>query len=325
MTEDSTPFAEIAEETTEQVLAENTAADTVPEADFSEADETAEAAKEPQQKLWAGKFKTVEDLEKSYKEAESYVHKSRELEKQLEAFQKAEEAFRINQDYQIMQQMADSELEKQMAADVIGFELNCFREALESGQATDYQQAKEALQRFEQSGDMQELKKAKRFFDPDALASIAKRSFVFEQHKMQDFSLQQQKNTLQRLKQKISDFVKEDPSWFEKHGQDRLVADAIGALGENLDWERLKSAVSEIEEKAVENYLHGVSLKSENDSQKQLLQIPKSGSDVVNNGNGWITRAEYNAMSDKETYEKYDQIVRQIQLEKEGKLPTMLT
>ena len=53
--------------------------------------------------------------------------------------------------------------------------------------------------------------------------------------------------------------------------------------------------------------------------------MPKSGNEAGKTNGGWITRAQYNAMSDKETCDKYDQIVRQIQLEKEGKLPRMLT
>lgn len=328
MTEDSIPSVETVDDTsiTEELSNKEVVDAIEPETDFNEADETAEvSAKNEEQKLLAGKFKSVDELEKSYKQAEAYVHKAKELEKQLESFKAAEQARQTSLELQARKQGFSSWAEKQTIDEVRNFEVNCFREALETGQATDYQAASEALKRFEKSGDEQDLKKAKRFFDPDVLGTIAEKTFIFGQHKAHVLQHQQATQELSNMRNNLLNFVKQDKEWFEAHLGDGLVMEAVNLLGNNIDFNRLKTIVKEIEDKAVSKYLRKASENEENDLQKQLLQMPKSGNEAGKINGGWITRAQYNAMSDKETYDKYDQIVRQIQLEKEGKLPRMLT
>ena len=65
-------------------------------------------------------------------------------------------------------------------------------------------------------------------------------------------------------------------------------------------------------------------MKHQNSAAQEGLQTPLNNNARVKTKK-WLTKKEYYALSPEEEAEKYDLIVEQVLLEKQGKLPRMLT
>ncbi|MBR1649119.1 MAG: hypothetical protein IJ689_05930 [Alphaproteobacteria bacterium] len=121
-----------------------------------------------------------------------------------------------------------------------------------------------------------------------------------------------------------SGWKEENREWLDPKERNEIVEQAIEIAGEALDLPKAKQMIEALEKAAVDRYIKTQKAEAENQKIRDTLQTPTSESADIKNEK-WLTRAEYNALSREEEDKMYDKILRQITLEKEGKLPRMLT
>ena len=78
------------------------------------------------------------------------------------------------------------------------------------------------------------------------------------------------------------------------------------------------------EKAAVDRYIAESKAAAENREMQGSLTAPNNNAPAAK-GETWLTREDYNNLSEAEFDKQYDKIARQIELEKAGKLPRMLT
>ena len=176
MTEETTPENVAAEETSAAVSETGTAnVDNAPETNGTEPEAGNKTAantdtSEPE-KLLAGKYKTVDELEKGYKEAQKFVTKAAEYEKKLKAYQAAEETAREQREIAARRQGFNDADERELQFDIKNFEFQNYVQALETTLSGDvYTRAYNALLRYQNTGNPQDLSVARSCFTPDTVA-----------------------------------------------------------------------------------------------------------------------------------------------------------
>lgn len=187
-----------------------------------------------------------------------------------------------------------------------------------------YTRAYNALLRYQNTGNPQDLAVARSCFTPDTVAKIAKETALYEQSRSNDYL---ERKNLQRLadaRNNLEIFAKETDGWLNPKERQDIVGLAVNLTGGDVDLRALKTLIDAAEKAAVDRYIAEQKAISENKQVQDSLQTPTGGGNVVN-GEKWFTREDYNAMSDAEFDRQRDKIERQILLEKSGKLPRMLT
>lgn len=330
MTEETTPENVTTEETSAAVSDAGTAnVDNAPETNGAEPEaENKTAANtdttEPE-KLLAGKYKTVDELEKGYKEAQKFVTKAAEYEKQLKAYKEAEEKAREQREIAARRQGYNDADEREFQFDIKNFEFQNYVQALETTLSGDvYTRAYNALLRYQNTGNPQDLAVARSCFTPDTVAKIAKKTALYEQSRSNDYLERKNLQRLSAARNNLETFAKETEGWLTPKERQDIVGLAVNLTGGDVDLRALKTLVDAAEKAAVDRYIAEQKAISENKQVQDSLQTPTGGGNVVS-GEKWVTREDYNAMSDAEFDRQRDKIERQILLEKSGKLPRMLT
>lgn len=191
------------EPTTETTVAEN---------------ETEGAGTQEGEKLYAGKYKNVEELEKGYSEAQKYVTKASELEKKYNELlqQKEEEARRA---YEARQEEAQrrgfmTASDAEIADKVQLAEIEYYAQNLNQLSPDVGEQARQLLSAYVQTGYTQYLDEAKRFFNPAFIENVAqaKNNLRYQLQAEQNRLNQQQKfadeeKLANTLKAEFKDFL----------------------------------------------------------------------------------------------------------------------
>ena len=99
---------------------------------------------------------------------------------------------------------------------------------------------------------------------------------------------------------------------------------AVNLAGSDVDLNKVRELVDAVEAYAVKRYQEKTKIEAENQQLQGSLQAPASGG-TAPAGEKWITREEYNRMSEEQFEANRDKIERQILLERQGKLKPMLT
>lgn len=137
--------------------------------------ETEEPSQEPE--LLAGKYKTVDDLVKGYKHAESFISKANEFEKkynELVAKQQAEVQRLTEQKLQEAQLRGFQSVEQQEIADQVQVaEFEYYWNNLSQINPEQAQTVQQCLQAYYQSGHPSYLEEAKRYFPADFIERVA--------------------------------------------------------------------------------------------------------------------------------------------------------
>lgn len=317
----------------EPVLSENESAVTSPqqfEPDIAQdtADETDSNDDETpmsEQKLYAGKYKSPEELEKGYLEAQKFVGKAGELEKQLAAYKQQEAQLSELMESQAREQGFSDTAQLQIAADIAAHELNLFAKALEAGYAGDnYEAALDALSQYGQTGNPNDLALAKRLFAPEALEFIAENRKAFKDAKIQEYQTTKQHATFQATKQTLQSFVNETGDWINPPERQETLGVLLREFGGNLDLNTAKSMIDKIEQGAVERYKNTLDAYQEQQDRFDQMQTPH-GINASVRTDRWFTKADVDKMSEAEYVKNADKIVRQMQMENEGLLPQTLT
>lgn len=162
-TSEETP--EVSETVESEVTEENEAAETETEAEQPEEETPAE--------LYAGKYKTVDELVKGYQEAQkTLTQNSQKLAEYNELLKKQEqqEALRLER---AKEQGYNTVNDQQIAQRVAQAELNEFLNALRTVDPDSQLQVQQYLNDYYQTGDIRYLNEAKRYYPSDFLENVA--------------------------------------------------------------------------------------------------------------------------------------------------------
>ena len=178
--------------------------------------ETEEPSQEPE--LLAGKYKTVDDLVKGYKHAESFISKANEFEKKyndLVAKQQQEVQRLTEQKLQEAQLRGFQSVEQQEIADQVQVaEFEYYWNNLSQINPEQAQTVQQCLQAYYQSGHTGYLEEAKRYFPADFIERVAvaksdlqsRLSNEYKQRKDQEFEAKQYE-LAQTLKAGFGEFL----------------------------------------------------------------------------------------------------------------------
>lgn len=330
MTEESTPEITSAEDTSAVVETSDTVdtsatpeiSSNEPETEINKADET---EKETEPKLLAGKYKTVDDLEKAYKESEKFVNKAREYEKQLQAYHEAEEQARQQREIAARSQGFNDASEQEFRFDVKNHEFLRYVQAMESSLSGEaYNRAYQALSKYQNTGNPQDLAMAQACFSPAVISEIARDTARYESERSVTYQEEVRNRHFAEVKNTLETFARETDGWLDSKERQDIIGLAVNLTGGNIDLPRVKELVDAVEKSAIERYKNEQKAIAENKAVQNSLQAPEGNGTVIN-GEKWLTREEYNALTPEQESKQYDKIIRQIELEKSGKLPRMLT
>lgn len=232
-----------------------------------------EKPKDKQEKLYANKYKSVEELEKGYKEAEKFISKAAELEKQVSAYKEQESKL-----HEWQQALQNGYVDTQeMAIDNMAsmHEFNLFANALELGYAGEhYNQAYEALFKYGQTGDVNDLNAAKMLFSPDILERIAQDKKAFKDQKILQFNQDKYQTLFNNIKENLQDFVKGTGDWINPPQRQDVISLLLGEFGTDLDLNRAKEVIEQIENGAIEMYKTNLKANQEQQSRAEQMQAP---------------------------------------------------
>lgn len=257
------------------------------------ADETADVTgkddePKPQEKLYAGKYKSLEELEKGYLEAQKFVGKAGELEKQLAAYKEQEDRARELREMQAKAQGFTDIEEQNIAAQVAVHEFNLFAEALEAGYAKEhYNEAYQALLKYQQTGNPEDLTTAKRLFTPETIELIAENRKAFKDQIIQEYNQNKRQTLFNKAKENLQNFVKQTGDWINPAERQEVLGLLFNEFGGELDLNTAKELIEKIEAGAVERYKTNLKARQEQQTRAEQMQPPTgvSGAAVSSSSN----------------------------------------
>lgn len=271
-----------------------------------------------------GKFKTLDEAYKGYKEAEKAITKSAELEKQIKHYQ--EEAMLYEQDKIANEKGFSNRFDMALNADAWHRELDNY--AIAACHLLSPQQQleiRELIEKSYNSGSNEDIIQIRKYFSPEVIALVSQDTAMFKSWRKNEYDellLQDKKN---RYNRKIEEFKLLNNNWIDSDIKSDLLTQALELSDGRIDLLDLKKIVEKIEQNAIEKYLKTNTAKQENDFVQNSLIEPSGDNFPKSKKKKWLTKAEYYKLTPKEEAEKYDLIMEQVKLEKQGLLPRMLT
>jgi len=176
----------------------------------------------------------------------------------------------------------------------------------------------EALQRYADNPNAEDLKIVKSMIDPDVLEQIAIDKKQFKDQKYGELESNRMKQTFEATKAKVVDFANKNKEWLDNPARVEAVGMIVKAFGVDSDLDSVKGLVDKIEAEAIKRYEQG---KNEQ-ARKQTLTTPNGANlSVATSADKWFTRSELNKMSAEEYSRNSAKIIEQMELEKNGELP----
>ena len=292
-----------------------------PENTLDEADITDESAEDNE--LIFGKFKTMEEARKGYKEAERAITKAADLEKQLEQYKYLSENF--EKDGVARRQGYADRLDMALTSDVRKHELDNY--ALAAGYTLSPQEqlkVSELISRCRNGGSEADFANLRRCFSPEVVALASEDAALYKNSRQGEYDAVRAEEKNIRYNRKISEFRNSNAQWVDSPLKEELIKQAMDATDGKVDLFALKELTDAVAAEAVKKYQADNDMKHQNSAAQEGLQTPLNNNARVKTKK-WLTKKEYYALSPEEEAEKYDLIVEQVLLEKQGKLPRMLT
>ena len=275
VSEDTTSQDEI---TTDTQTAETETEELKPE-DYSE--------KQPEEKLYAGKYKSVEELEKGYNEAQKTLTQNLQLkakydellkkQEQQEArlLQKAQEqGFNTVNDQKIAQQVALAEYDEFVKG------LNYYVEP------ENQVHVQQALGAYYQTGDLQYLNEAKRYYPSDFLENVAVGKLKYKDQLKNQYE-QETSARIAKAEQELAETLKTDYSEFIETVKGNSGASKAlelfcnaGFIQSKEDMETFKGVYDEIVNAAKEQAIKEYEAQKIIDATKQKASIQTDNSNV---------------------------------------------
>lgn len=328
--EDSTPSektvlpdtSDVGKADTPETGAEPANAATEPESGGNGAEQT---NKTPSEQLIFGKYKNIEEAEKGYKEAERSVTKAAELEKQLKAYQEKEELAREQREIAAREQGFSDAGEQEVRMSIAQHEFKRYCDALETRLTGDnYIKAYQALYAYQQSGNPEYLDMAKGYFPAAVISQISGDVVRFSDRVLGEYRDKKSVEVQNQYKAQLETFAKDNTDWLAPKERQDAVGLLIQLSGGNVDFAVAKTVIDAIEARAISEYTKTQTANKENQDVRNSLLSP-TGGDVSPTGKKWLTKEEYYKLTPEQEKANYDLITEQILLEKQGKLPKMLT
>lgn len=307
---------------TPETGAEPTVATTEPESGSSGAEQT---NNNPTEQLIFGKYKNIEEAEKGYKEAERAVTKAAELEKQLKAYQDKEEQAQQQREIAARELGYSDANEQEVRLSIARHEFKRYCDALETRLSGDnYTKAYNALYAYQQSGNRDYLDMAKGYFPASVISLISGDVALYSERALNEYRDRKALETQQQYKAQLEAFAKDNTEWLAPKERQDAVGLLIQLSGGNVDFATAKAAIDALEAYAVSEYTKKQSENQENQNVQNSLLSP-TGGNVSSGDKKWLTKEEYYNLTPEQEKANYDLIAEQILLEKQGKLPKMLT
>ena len=324
MADESTPLEGDVEDTSLDVQTTDTTNDVPAEQTTEPETKQEEAESQTQEQLIFGKYKTIEEAEKGYKEASRSITKVAELEKQLNEYRQRDEKALQDKEERAKSLGFNNADEQAIDFDVKSHEFDLYVQALETTLTGDaYNKVYQALLNYQQTLNPKALAVAKAYFDTDVISKIAGDVAIYRNNAYTKYASNKRASRMAEINSMVSEFAKSTGDWLNPKERQDIVGLAINITGGNIDLPKLKELVDGIEAMAVKSYQEKMKAVSENEQLTGSLTSPTSTQNP--SGEKWFTREEYMNMSEAEEKANFDKITRQIELEKQGKLPRRLT
>lgn len=269
-----------APEVTQEVTDDTAPAEPV---NVEEAAETTEPKKpeDTEPKLYAGKFKSVEELEKGYNEAQKYVRESAELKKQLQQQQPQI----VNEYGQI-----DKRFEQQYRQNIDNQEFMAYVNGSRGLDIETRQEVEDLLvdaQRLYLMGDKaaytSKLAEVKQHFNPNVIEQIAQRKLMAENAMQQEFERAKYQQKYDRGAE-LAKNVEADSELFSllNAGSENYMPELFQIFKDTFDIygsvnvTAFKNVINKVKELGVKQYLAA----QEIEKTKGLAQVP-SGNNTV--------------------------------------------
>ena len=183
----------------------------------TEAQQTTETAepteKQEPEKLYANKYKSIEELEKGYAEAQKTLTQNAQFKQKYEELLKQQEAKQAIELEKVKQQGFNSIEEQQIARNADIAELNAYWNNVNYVGVDNAAEVQNLLQSYNQTGNKAYLEEAKRYFPSDFIETIAiNKADYINQSKSQLAKQQETKANQQRQEQEkqLAETIKTD-------------------------------------------------------------------------------------------------------------------
>lgn len=231
-TEISTPVEEAVETTSSDEVAEaTTSSDEVTNGGNTAETETGtenganEAETEPQ--LYAGKYKTVDDLVKGYQELNKSYTQSQQIQSKYNELLKQQEAQQAKLLESAKEQGFNTIQDKEIAEKVDNYEYQTYANALNYLPQEYQKEVFDYLNSYAQTGDKRYLEAAKSYYSSTFVEQTARQAFGYETQLKQQYELRSQKEKQER-ETALFDSLKADyGEWAQGMAECKPVQDAL--------------------------------------------------------------------------------------------------
>jgi hypothetical protein len=162
--------------------------------------------KQPEEKLYAGKYKSIEELEKGYQEAQKTLTQNLQIKAKYDELLKKQQQQEARQLERAREQGYNTVNDQKIAQQVAQAELDEFINGLNYYVEPDNQiQVQQYLNAYRQTGDLRYLNEAKRYYPSDVLENIA----VGKLNMQNQLKAQYEKETQERAQQADAELAQE--------------------------------------------------------------------------------------------------------------------
>lgn len=270
-----------------------------------------------------GKFKTMEDAYKGYKEAERSITKAAELEKELQllrnqAVKYEENAIARENGYADRYAMA-------LEHDVLEHEIKDY--ALAASRLLKPEQQLEIRKHIDKcmmNPSKESISKLRNYFPSEIVALVSGDSAVFKGFRKAEYEDMRSQDRQINFERKLKDFYQSNKAWETSSLKKEILSQALEATDGDIDLLQLKEFVDQIADEAVKSYQKQAQIRDENAKAQESLSGLLTPA-PFSKGKKWLTKEDYYKLTPQEERDKYNLILEQIDLEKRGLLPRSLT
>lgn len=321
-TEISTPVDEVVEDTSATVEpVDNTDTSTVePDtSDVTAETETNNAELVQQETLYAGKYKTVDELVKGYDEAQKYINKASEFEKKYNELleKQTQEAQQIEQKrLEQAQYMGFQTVEQQEIAQKIQLaEFEYYANNIQNIHPEYFENVRTALIQYHDTGNKAYLEEAKRYFPANFIENVAIAKANMERQLYSELEEKQSKQQTEQseklgkvLQEEFTDFLS-DLNVNEGKAKALKSFCDVGSINSREDMQLFTDIYSQIAKYEREQALKEYEAAKNIDETKNKAHIPSGYGGFISSGGlkdsytaaeiGAMSQEEYNALCDK--------------------------
>lgn len=297
----STDTPEVSETAEVEVTDDTQTAETETQGEGGTAPET--------EKLYAGKYKSIEELEKGYQEAQKTLTQNLQIKAKYDELLKKQEQQEARLLQKAQEQGYNTVNDQQIAQRVAQAELNEFVNALRTVEPDAQLQVQQYLNDYYQTGDIRYLNEAKRYYPSDFLERVAVGKLQMQNNLKAQFE-KETREKAQKADEELAQTLRTDYSDFiETVKGNESMSKALemfcnaGFIQSKDDMEVFKGIIdgitASVKDQAIKEYEAQKSIDAE--KAKAVIETGNAGLDI--NSDKVPTLAQISAMS-REEYSK---------------------